>query len=126
MSVKPTGWEDESKVLPGMNMLTTLFIRGKCTKDKAPDLFDVFQKVLTDTINLDDSQTILRNSLKSSLNSKKSKVVSRGHSYDNRRIRGRYAVPCTCTISKLIAQMYQLLIIIIIFSVHWQNYVWSL
>ncbi len=42
-------------------------------------------------INLDDSQDILRNALKSSLSSKKSSVASRGHSYANRRIRGRYS-----------------------------------
>ena len=90
MSVKPTGWDDEAKVLPGVNMLTMLFLRGKCTIDKIPDLFNVFEKVLMD-INLDDSQDILRNALKSSLSSKKSSVASRGHSFANRRIRGRYS-----------------------------------
>lgn len=93
MSVKPLGWGDDSKVLPGVNMLTMLFIRGKCTTDKIPDLFDVFQKVLTE-INFDDSQSILQNSLKSSLSSKKSNVASRGHAYANRRIRGRYSERC--------------------------------
>lgn len=89
-SVKPAGWDDDSKVLPGWNMLTMLFLRGKCTEDKILKLFDVFLKVLTD-INLDDSQDILHNALKSNLSSKKGSVASRGHSYVNRRIRGRYS-----------------------------------
>ena len=71
MSVKPTGWDDDSKILPGVNMLTILFIRGKCTIDKISDLFDVFEKVLTE-INFKDSKSILQNSLKSSLSAKKS------------------------------------------------------
>ena len=91
MSVKPTGWDDDSKVVPGVNMLTLLFIRGKCTIDKISDLFAVFEKVLME-INLDDSRDILRNALKSNLSSKKSSVASRGHSFANRRIRGRYSV----------------------------------
>jgi Zn-dependent M16 (insulinase) family peptidase len=45
-------------------------------------------------INFDDSQSILQNSLKSSLSSKKSNVASRGHAYANRRIRGRYSERC--------------------------------
>ena len=61
MSVKPTGWDDDSKILPGVNMLTILFIRGKCTIDKISDLFDVFEKVLTE-INFKDSKSILQNS----------------------------------------------------------------
>jgi Zn-dependent M16 (insulinase) family peptidase len=93
MPVKPTGWDDDSKILPGVNMLTFLFIRGKCTTDKISDLFDVFEKVLTD-INFKDSKSILQNSLKSSLSSKKSDIASRGHSFANRRIRGRYSVRC--------------------------------
>lgn len=90
MSVKPTGWEDDSKVLPGVNMLSMLFIRGKCVTERIPDLFDIFVKVLTE-INFEDSRTILQNALKSNLSSKKSNVASRGHSYANRRIRGRYS-----------------------------------
>lgn len=93
MSVKPTGWDDQSKVLPGMNMLTMLFINGKCTSDKIQDLFDIFKMVLMD-INFEDSQNILQNALKSNLSSKKSNVASRGHSYVNTRIRGRYSVRC--------------------------------
>ena len=89
--MKPTGWDDQSKVLPGTNMLTMLFIQGKCTIDKISDLFDIFKLVLTD-INIDDSQSILQNSLKSHLSSMKSNVASRGHSYANTRIRGRYSV----------------------------------
>eukprot|EP00584_Thalassiosira_punctigera_P001492 CAMPEP_0172534620 /NCGR_PEP_ID=MMETSP1067-20121228/6914_1 /TAXON_ID=265564 ORGANISM="Thalassiosira punctigera, Strain Tpunct2005C2" /NCGR_SAMPLE_ID=MMETSP1067 /ASSEMBLY_ACC=CAM_ASM_000444 /LENGTH=1239 /DNA_ID=CAMNT_0013319433 /DNA_START=10 /DNA_END=3729 /DNA_ORIENTATION=+ len=91
MSVKPTGWDDDIKVHPGVNMLTMLFIRGKCTTEKIKDIFSVFEKVLTD-INLDDSRDVLRNALKSNLSSKKSSVASRGHSFANRRIRGRYSV----------------------------------
>jgi len=91
MSVKPTGWDDDIKVHPGVNMLTMLFIKGKCTIEKISDLFPLYTKMLTD-INLDDSQDILRNALKSNLSSKKSRVVSRGHSFANRRIRGRYSV----------------------------------
>jgi Zn-dependent M16 (insulinase) family peptidase len=93
MSVKPTGWDDDSKVVPGVNMLTMLFIRGKCTIDKIPELFEVFKKVLTE-VNLesDESRDILRNALKSNLSSKKTSVASRGHSYANTRIRGRYSV----------------------------------
>merc|ERR1719491_753679 len=91
MSVKPAGWDDEPKVEPGVNMLTMLFIRGKCTIDEISNLFDVFEKLLTD-LNLDDSQVILRNALKSNLSSKKSSVASRGHSFANTRIRGRYSV----------------------------------
>jgi Zn-dependent M16 (insulinase) family peptidase len=74
-------------------MLTMLFINGKCTSDKIQDLFDVFKMVLMD-INFEDSQSILQNALKSSLSSKKSNVASRGHSYVNTRIRGRYSVRC--------------------------------
>jgi len=66
LSVKPSGWDDESKVLPGVNMLTMLFIHGKCTGDKITELFSVFEKVLTD-INLKDSKDILHNALKSNL-----------------------------------------------------------
>ena len=84
MSVKPAGWDDETKVEPGTNMLTMLFVQGKCTSDKIHDLFNIFQKVLTD-INFDDSQDILRNALKSNLSSKKSSIASRGHSFANRR-----------------------------------------
>jgi len=91
MSVKPEGQDDETKVLPGVNMLTMLFIRGKCTEERIPDLFDVFGKVL-DEINFDDSQSILQNALKSNLSSKKGSVASRGHSFANQRIRGRYSV----------------------------------
>ena len=54
------------------------------------DLFHIFEKVLKD-INLDDSQDILHNALKSNLSSMKSSVASRGHSYVDRRIRGRYS-----------------------------------
>ena len=93
MSVKPTGWDDDSRILPGVNMMTILFIRGKCTIDKISDLFDVFTKILTE-IDFDDSKTILQNSLKSSLSAKKSDLASRGHSVANRRIRGRYSVRC--------------------------------
>lgn len=91
MPVKPAGTEDETRVLPGVNMLTMLFIRGKCTIERIPDLFDVFAKVLTD-INFDDSRSILQNALKSNLSSKKSSVASSGHSFANQRIRGRYSV----------------------------------
>lgn len=91
MSVKPDGWEDETKVLPGVHMLTILFIRGKCTIERISALFDVFRQVLSE-INFDDSQTILQNSLKSSLSSKKSDVASSGHRFANRRIRGRYSI----------------------------------
>ena len=91
ISVKPTGEDDHSKVLPGTNMLTMLFIQGKCTIDKITDLFDIFKLVLTD-INIVDSQSILQNSLKSHISSMKSNVASRGHSYANTRIRGRYSV----------------------------------
>ena len=91
MSVKPEGQDDETKVLPGVNMLTMLFIRGKCTEERIPDLFDVMGKVL-DEINFDDSQSILQNALKSNLSSKKGSVASRGHSFANQRIRGRYSV----------------------------------
>ena len=70
-----------------------LFIRGKCTIDKIDLLFDVFKMVLME-INFDDSQSILLNALKSSVSSKKSDVASRGHSYANTRIRGRYSVRC--------------------------------
>jgi Zn-dependent M16 (insulinase) family peptidase len=93
ISVKPTGWEDVSKVLPGVNMLTMLFIQGKCTMDKIDLLFDVFKMVLME-INFDDSQSILLNALKSKVSSKKSDVASSGHSYANTRIRGRYSVRC--------------------------------
>ena len=91
MSVKPEGQDDETKVLPGVNMLTMLFIRGKCTEERIPDLLDVMGKVL-DEINFDDSQSILQNALKSNLSSKKGSVASRGHSFANQRIRGRYSV----------------------------------
>ncbi|KAL7472131.1 hypothetical protein ACHAXS_012467 [Conticribra weissflogii] len=91
ISVKPTGWDDESKVLPGVNMLSMLFVGGKCTSDKISDLFDIFQKVLED-INFDDSHDIVRNALKSKLSSTKSSIASRGHSFVNTRIRGRYSV----------------------------------
>lgn len=91
MTVKPTGWDDDAKVLPGVNMLSLLFISGKCTSDKIADLFAIFEKVLTD-INFDDSKDILRNALKSSLSSKKSSVASSGHHYVDKRIRGRYSV----------------------------------
>ena len=90
-SVVPAGWDDETRVHPGVNMLTMLFVRGKCTAEKIPHLFAVFEKVLTD-VNLDDSRDVLRNALKSNLSSKKSSVASRGHSFANRRIRGRYSV----------------------------------
>lgn len=90
MSVKPTGWDDDAKVLPGVNMLTMLLISGKCTSDKTEELFSIFNTILTD-INIKDSKGILLNSLKSSLSSRKSSVASRGHSYANRRIRGRYS-----------------------------------
>ncbi|KAL7450935.1 hypothetical protein ACHAWC_003933 [Mediolabrus comicus] len=90
MSVKPTGWDDENKVLPGVNILTLLFIRGKCTSERISDLFDVFEKILMD-INL-DSKDILRNALKSNLSAKKSSLTNRGHSYADTRIRGRYSV----------------------------------
>ena len=91
LSVKPAGWDDDTKVEPGTNMLTMLFIQGKCTVDKITDLFAVFKKLLT-VVDLDNSQDILRNALKSNLSSKKSSVASRGHSFANRRIRGRYSV----------------------------------
>lgn len=45
ISVKPTGEDDHSKVLPGTNMLTMLFIQGKCTIDKISDLFDIFLQI---------------------------------------------------------------------------------
>lgn len=90
MSVKPTGWDDDAKVLPGVNMLTILTIHGKCTSDKTMDLFSIFIKILTE-INFEDSKSILVNSLKSSLSSKKTSVASRGDSYANRRIRARYS-----------------------------------
>lgn len=90
MSVKPEGWYDSAKVLPGVNMLTMLFINGKCTSEKAVELFSIFSTILTE-INIEDSKNILMNSLKSSLSSKKSSIASRGHSYANRRIRGRYS-----------------------------------
>lgn len=93
MSVKPAGWDDDSKILPGVNMLTILFIHGKCTIDKISDLFDVLEKVLT-KINFDDSKSIVQNSLKATLSSKKSDIASRGHAVANRRIRGRYSVRC--------------------------------
>merc|ERR1711966_557993 len=88
---KTTGGDDDTKVEPGTNMLTMLFIQGKCTVDKITDLFAVFKNLLTD-VDLDNSQDILRNALKSNLSSKKSSVASRGHSFANRRIRGRYSV----------------------------------
>lgn len=90
MSVKPMGWDDDAKVLPGVNMLTMLMFVGKCTSDKTDDLFSIFNTILTE-INIDDSKSILMNSLKSSLSSKKSFVASNGHRYANRRIRGRYS-----------------------------------
>lgn len=90
MSVKPTGWDDDGKVLPGVNMLTMLMITGKCTVEKIDDLFSIFATLLTD-IEITESKTILQNSLKSSLSAKKSNVASRGHSYADRRIRGRYS-----------------------------------
>ncbi|KAL9189535.1 hypothetical protein ACHAXT_009210 [Thalassiosira profunda] len=90
MSVKPNGWDDDVKVLPGVNMLTMLFVRGKCTTERIPELFDVFRKVLTE-IDLDNAQEILHNALKSNLSSKKSSVASRGHSFANQRIRARYS-----------------------------------
>ena len=90
MSVKPTGWDDDVKVLPGVNMLTILTVHGKCTSDKAKELFSIFTKILTE-INIEDSKSILVNSLKSSLSSKKTSVASRGHSYASRRIRARYS-----------------------------------
>lgn len=90
MSVKPKGWDDDAKVLPGVNMLTMLMISGKCTSDKTEELFSIFNTILTE-INIEDSKSILLNSLKSSLSSRKSSVASRGHSYANRRIRGRYS-----------------------------------
>lgn len=90
MSVKPNGWDDDAKVLPGVNMLTLLLIAGKCTSDKAGELFSIFNTILTE-INIEDSKSILMNSLRSSLSSKKSSIASRGHSYANRRIRGRYS-----------------------------------
>lgn len=93
ISVKPTNWDDDSRVLPGVNMLTVLFIKGKCTMDKISDLFHVFKMVLT-LVNFDDSKSILQNALKSSLSSKKSDVANRGHSYVNTRIRGRYSIRC--------------------------------
>jgi Zn-dependent M16 (insulinase) family peptidase len=93
MTVKPNGWDDDAKVLPGVNMLTMLMIHGKCTSDKAGELFSIFNTILTD-INIEDSKGILLNSLKSSLSSKKSSVASSGHSYANRRIRGRYSGMC--------------------------------
>lgn len=68
-----------------------LFLRGKCTSEKTSDMFSIFQKILED-INFDDSQDILRNKLKSTLSSTKSNIASRGHSYANMRIRGRYSV----------------------------------
>ena len=90
MSVKPSGWDDEIKVLPGVNMLSMLFIRGKCTVDKIPELFDVFEKILLD-VNL-DSKDVLRNALKSDLSGRKSSLTNRGHSYADTRLRGRYSV----------------------------------
>lgn len=90
MSVKPTGWDDENKVLTGVNILTMLFIRGKCTTDKISDLFGVFYVILMD-VNL-DSKDILRNALKSDLSDKKSSLTSSGHVYADARIRGRYSV----------------------------------
>ena len=90
MSTKPAGWDDENKVLPGVNILSMLFIRGKCTTDKIPDLFDVFEKVLMD-VNL-DSKDILRNSLKADLSGRKSSLTNRGHSFADTRMRGRYSV----------------------------------
>jgi Zn-dependent M16 (insulinase) family peptidase len=90
MSVKPSGWDDENKVLPGVNILSMLFIRGKCTSDKIPDLFGVFEKILLD-VNL-DSKDILRNSLKSDLSGRKSSLTNSGHSYADTRLRGRYSV----------------------------------
>ncbi len=93
MSVKPNGWDDDSRILPGVNMMTILFIRGKCTIDMITDLFDVFAKILAE-INFDDSKSILQNSLKSSLSAKKSDLASKGHTVVNRRIRGRYSVRC--------------------------------
>ena len=90
MSTKPAGWDDENKVLPGVNILSILFIRGKCTADKIPDLFDVFEKMLMD-VNL-DSKDILRNALKSDLSGRKSSLTNRGHSFADTRMRGRYSV----------------------------------
>ena len=90
MSTKPAGWDDENKVLPGVNILSMLFIRGKCTTDKIPDLFDVFEKVLLD-VNL-DSKDILRNSLRADLSGRKSSLTNRGHSFADTRLRGRYSV----------------------------------
>eukprot|EP00804_Cyclotella_cryptica_P023401 CCRYP_000523-RE/>CCRYP_000523-RE protein AED:0.14 eAED:0.14 QI:2217/1/1/1/0.90/0.75/12/690/1071 len=91
ITVKPTGWDDDAKVLPGVNMLSLLMISGKCTSDKSQELFSIFETILTD-INIQESKSILQNSLKSSLSSKKSSVASRGHSFADRRIRGRYSV----------------------------------
>ena len=90
MSVKPTGWDDDIKVLPGVNILTMLFIKGKCTAEKISDLFGVFEKILMD-VNL-DSKDILRNALKSDLSGKKSSLTNSGHSYADTRMRGRYSV----------------------------------
>lgn len=90
ITVKPTAWDDDAKVLPGVNMLSLLMISGKCTSDKTQELFSIFETILMD-INIEESKIILQNSLKSSLSSKKSSIASRGHSYADRRIRGRYS-----------------------------------
>lgn len=90
ITVKPTSWDDDAKVLPGVNMLSLLMISGKCTSDKTQELFSIFETILMD-INIEESKIILQNSLKSSLSSKKSSIASRGHSYADRRIRGRYS-----------------------------------
>jgi presequence protease len=73
------------------DLVSHVFLRGKATTSKAPELFDLMLQVLTDA-NLDNQKRVLE-MLRESKARYRSSVVGAGHSFASTRLSSRYSLP---------------------------------
>jgi len=83
--------EDEDDASDGTKMITKLVVRGKATKDKTKELFDIFNLIITDAKF--DAQSKVIEMLKESKSQLEAGIQGSGHSFANTRLKARYSVP---------------------------------
>lgn len=87
--LRPEGATPRS-VVDGSHMMTKLWIRGKATADKADELFDLYNLILTEAKL--DSEKKVKEMIKETRARLESSIQGSGHSYANVRMNSRYTV----------------------------------
>jgi Zn-dependent M16 (insulinase) family peptidase len=88
--VLPRDESTHNTVKEGDMMLTKVFFKGKATKERGSELFDIFDMMLNDAKL--DSQSKVVEMLKERKSRVESGIQSSGHSYAQLRLRARYSV----------------------------------